>query len=261
MTWTKGVGPALNTTGLVKTFDSTFATANDLRKITVAGAGGPWYAPIHTDYGSAHFASPLDPVSPFAIVDGKLRIRCEQVNGKWQTGHMQTCDFAGSGFSQQRGYFEIRAKMPPAGTLGPWPAFWLYSKANYTDTTKIRAELDVIEYYPGADSRGHHSAVHLRPATGKKLTTADLQTEWWTSCYNGIDALKDGNWHTYGVEITAKWMIIYFDRIELKRIPTLPEFDVPVYMLVSLAMLPDEAAKVTAPFDLWVDYVRVWQRT
>jgi len=258
--WKKGVGPALNMAGLVQTFDTTFATANDLRKITVAGGGGPWYAPVHADYGSAHFASPLDKVSPFSIVDGKLRVRCEQVNGKWQSGHMQTCDFAGSGFAQQRGYFEMRAKMPPAGTMGAWPAFWLYSKANYTDTTKIRAELDVFEYYPGADSRGHHAAVHMRPGTGKKPTLSDLQTEWTTSCYNGLDALKDGNWHTYGVEITSKWIIIYFDRVELKRIATLPEFDVPLYMLVSLAMFPDEASKVTAPFDMYVDYVRAWQR-
>jgi len=258
--WTKGAGPALDTTGLIKTFDSTFASASDLSKITVAGGGGPWYAPVHADYGSAHFASPLDAVNPFAIVDGKLRIRCEQVNGKWQTGHMQTCDFAGSGFSQQRGYFEIRAKMPPAGTMGAWPAFWLYSKANYTDTTKVRAELDVIEYYPGADSRGHHSAVHLRPATGKTLTASDLLSEWWTSCYNGLDALKDGDWHTYGVEITAKWIIIYLDRVELKRIPTLPEFDVPMYMLVSNALLTEETAKAVGPIDFWIDYVRVWQR-
>ncbi|WP_443750161.1 glycoside hydrolase family 16 protein [Asticcacaulis solisilvae] len=260
LAWTKATGPALNTAGLVQTFDSTFSSSDDLRKITVNGAGGPWYAPIHADYGSAHFASPLDAVSPFAIDNGRLRIRCEQVNGAWQSGHMQTCDLAGSGFSQRRGYFELRAKMPANGTLGAWPAFWMYSKSVYTDTTKLRAELDIIEYYPGNDPRGQHSALHLRP--GLTPQAGDVVTsDWTTSCYSGLDALADGDWHTHGVEITDSWIIVYFDRVEIKRIPLLAEFDVPMFMMVSLALLPDEAAQATGPIDLYVDYVRAWQRT
>jgi len=258
ITWTKGIGPALNMTGLVQTFDSTFATADDLRKITVNGAGGPWYAPIHATSGAARFASPMDPVSPFAIADGHLRIRCEQVDGVWQTGHMQTCDLSGTGFAQRRGYFEIRCKMPAAGTMGAWPAFWMYSRTFFTDPNLTRAELDVIEYYPGHDGRGHHAAVHLRPGTRPKPKA--LQTEWSASCYNGLDALLDGQWHTYGVEITADWIIVYFDRVELKRIPTLPEFDAPLFMLVSLQLLPEEVPSAVAPIDFYVDYVRAWQR-
>ena len=258
LTWTKAIGAALNGTGFTQTFETTCATQDALRKITVAGAGGPWYAPIHATSGAARFASPLDPVSPFAIVDGKLRIRAEQVNGVWQTGHMQTCDFAGSGFAQRRGYFEIRCKMPAKGTMGAWPAFWLYSKAFYTDTTKPKAEVDVIEFYPGEDPRGHHSTIHLRPPA---TPTADnlLVNNWSVGCYKGLDTIGDGNWHTHGVKITDKWIIIYYDRIEYKRIPLLPEFDVPMYMLVSLQLLPDEAAVATGPIDMLVDYVRVWQ--
>ena len=258
LTWTKAIGAALNGTGFKQTFETTFSTQDALRKITVAGAGGPWYAPIHATSGAARFASPMDPVSPFAIVDGKLRIRAEQVNGVWQTGHMQTCDFAGSGFAQRRGYFEIRCKMPAKGTMGAWPAFWLYSKAFYTDTTKPKAEIDVIEFYPGEDSRGHHSTIHLRPPA---TPTADnlLVNNWSVGCYKGLDTIGDGQWHTHGVKITDQWIIIYYDRVEYKRIPLLPEFDVPMYMLVTLQLLPDEAATAVGPIDMFVDYVRAWQ--
>jgi hypothetical protein len=256
--WTKAIGEPLERTGFVKTFDSTFATLDDLKKITVAGAGGPWYAPVRATSGAARFASPLDKVSPFSIVDGKLRIRCEQVDGVWQTGHMQTCDFAGSGFAQRRGYFEIRCKFPPTGTMGAWPAFWLYSKAFYTDTTQIKAELDVIEYYPGNDGRGHHSTIHLRPGA-TPLPNGTLTQPWSVGCYKGLDTIGDGQWHTYGVKVTDKWIIIYYDRIEYKRIPLLREFDVPMFMLVTLQLMPSEAALVTGPIDMFVDYVRVWQ--
>ena len=86
-----------------------------------------------------------------------------------------------------------------------------------------------------------------------------LVNTWSVGCYKGLDTIGDGNWHTHGVKITDKWIIIYYDRIEYKRIPLLPEFDVPMYMLVSLQLLPDEAAVATGPIDMLVDYVRVWQ--
>ncbi|WP_443750160.1 glycoside hydrolase family 16 protein [Asticcacaulis solisilvae] len=258
-TWTEAIGPALDLTGFIKTFDSGFSVPDSLRQITVNGAGGPWYAPIHATSGAARFASPLEKVSPFAIVNRSLRIRCEQVDGAWQTGHMQTCDYAGSGFSQRRGYFEIRCKLPVKGTLGAWPAFWLYSKTFFTDTTRPKAEIDVIEYYPGNDPRGHHSTIHLRPAA-KPPANALLVSPWSAGCYSTVPTLGDGNWHTHGVMITDQWIIIYYDRVEYKRIPLQPEFDTPMFMLVSLQLLFDEAAVATGPIDMFVDYVKVWRK-
>jgi hypothetical protein len=257
-TWTKAIGPALDMGTLVPTFDTTFSVPGALSGVSASGGPGPWFAPVHDTFGAATFVPPTGIVSPFSIVGGKLRIRCEQVNGAWQTGHMQTCDFSGAGFAQQRGYFEIRCKMPSPGTLGAWPAFWLYSRTAYTDTSKTRSEIDVIEYYPGNDPRGHHAAVHLR--AGSPVQPGEITQDWFASCYNGIDAMTDGGYHTYGVEITADWIIIYFDRVEQKRIPMSHEFDTPMFMLVSMSLFPDEAAQAVGPIDLLIDYVRVWQR-
>ncbi|HVZ30371.1 MAG TPA: glycoside hydrolase family 16 protein [Asticcacaulis sp.] len=258
MTWTKAIGPALNTSNLALTFDSTFSAPDALSHISASGGPGPWFGPVHASFGAATFVAPTHIPSPFSIVDGKLRIRCEQVNGAWQTGHMQTCDFSGAGFAQQRGYFEIRCKMPAQGTQGAWPAFWLYSRTFYTDPSKTKAEIDVIEYYPGNDARGHHSTVHLRP--GNPVQPGEIAQAWQAACYNSILSMQDGAYHTYGAEITADWIIIYFDRVELKRIPMSHEFDTPLYLLVSMSLNPDEVAKAVGPIDLLVDYVRVWQR-
>ena len=214
-TWTEAIGPALDISRFAKTFDTGFSSPDSLRQVTVNGAGGPWYAPIHATSGAARFASPLDKVSPFAIVDRSLRIRCEQVDGAWQTGHMQTCDYAGSGFSQRRGYFEIRCKMPVKGTMGAWPAFWLYSKTFFTDPTKTKAEIDVIEFYPGQDPRGHHSTLHLRPAA-KPPANALLVSPWNAGCYSTVGSLGDGQWHTHrsptngSSSITTAWSISVF---------------------------------------------------
>jgi len=256
--WTKGAGPAIDMSGLISTFDTTFTAGADLSKITVTGAGGPWFSPVRPTIGSARFASPLEAVSPFALTPEGLRIRCEQVNGAWQTGHMQTCDFTGNGFSQRRGYFEIRAKFPPAGTQGAWPAFWLYNRTFYTDPTQRKVEIDIIEWY-ATDAKGHHSALHLRPPA-QPGPNETLTVEWFRNCYNSLPALADGQFHTHGVEITADWVIIYFDRVEIKRIPLVADFDVPLFMLVSLQLNPDEAALATGPIDYVIDYVRAWIR-
>ncbi|MBW8734576.1 MAG: hypothetical protein JF571_09760, partial [Asticcacaulis sp.] len=116
----------------------------------------------------------------------------------------------------------------------------------------------VIEYYPGGDPRGHHSTIHLRPPVNSPLT-APITAPWSVGCYKGLDTIGDGQWHTHGVRITDQWIIIYYDRVEYKRIPLLPEFDVPLFMMVSMQLLPTEVDQAVGPIDMFVDYVRVWQ--
>ncbi len=79
-------GRALDTDGLTLQFDSTFNNEGTLNTISADGGAGPWFAPIHSQVGKAEFRSPDYDPSPFSIVDGMLRIRCEQVNGVRQTG-------------------------------------------------------------------------------------------------------------------------------------------------------------------------------
>jgi hypothetical protein len=256
--WTETyLNTALDMTGMTLTHDTTWSDSAALAKITADGGAGPWSSPVHATVGSAAFVGPDAATSPYSIQGGVLRIRCEQVAGVWQTGHIQTANSSGAGFSQTRGYFEVKLKMPAAGTKGAWPAFWLYGNALYTDPTQTRPEIDVIEYYPGGDKRGHHATVHLRP--GSPYVAGRVSQHWYKGDYTGMDKIFDGNWHTYGCLITSQWIIIYMDRLELERIPLVSDFDVPLYMLVSLQLLSDEAPQAVSPIDLFVEYCRVWQ--
>lgn len=257
--WTEAYkGTALNMAGLSQTHDSTFNGPAALATITATGGAGPWFSPVRSRVGFADYVSPDAPVSPFVIDNGVLRIRMEQVNGVWQTGHMQTCDSDGAGFSQTLGYFECKMKMPPRGTMGAWPAFWLYGRGLHTAPSETRPEIDVIEYYPGHDSRGYHCAVHLRP--GSPYQVGQVSRHWLKGDYIGMEAIRDENWHLYGVEVSNDWIIIYMDRVEVTRIKTLPEQKVPLFMLVSLQGLNDERAQTISPVDIFVEYVKVWQR-
>lgn len=258
--WTEAYkGTSLNMEGLTLTHDSTFDDAEALATITPSLGAGPWFSPVRSRVGFANYVEPDSAVSPFSIQEGVLRIRMEEVEGVWQTGHMQTANSTGvGGFSQTLGYFECKMKMPPMGTKGAWPAFWLYGRGLYDATSETRPEIDVIEYYPGNDSRGYHAAVHLRP--GSPYVLGQVSRHWYKSDYIGMDAIRDNNWHTYGVEVTNDWIIIYMDRVEVTRIPCLPEQRVPLFMLVSLQGYNDEKAQTVSPVDLFVEYVKVWER-
>ena len=115
--WTDAYkGTALNMAGYTLTHDSTFDTQDKLSTISPDGGQGPWFAPVRSRVGYVDFLPPDAPVSPFSIQNGALRIRMEIVNGKWQTGHMQTAASNGAGFAQTLGYFEAKIKMPPDRT-------------------------------------------------------------------------------------------------------------------------------------------------
>ena len=72
-------------------------------------------------------------------------------------------------------------------------------------------------------------------------------------------------WHTHGVLVTRDWIIIYLDRIEIARFPTLDQLRQPLYPQLTLSILKQPETGVVspqavAPMDLQVDYVRVYAR-
>jgi beta-glucanase (GH16 family) len=197
----------------------------------------------------------------FAIVDGALRLRCYPTSTEmreWATGHLQSSDTSGADFSQAKGYWEFEGKMPAAGTKAAWTAFWLYGTELYTAPGKARPEVDIIEYYPGNAPRGHHAALHIRPSG--PYQPGEVSKHWNKSSYQGMDAIRDGGWHTYGVEISDDNIIVYMDRKEVCRMPTHEDFLVPLHMLISLQMYSDEWQQATGSIDFFCRYARVYQR-
>ena len=101
---------------------------DDTLSVSPWGPNTRWIAhtPWAGDFGDAAFADPRLGVFPFTLEGGILRIEARKNDkGKWESGLLASADSSGRGFSQQYGYFEMRAKLPKGP--GVWPAFWLGS--------------------------------------------------------------------------------------------------------------------------------------
>jgi beta-glucanase (GH16 family) len=207
-----------------------------------------WFAPVRPTFGSAAFVGPDAPVSPFTVAGGALTISMQQVGGRWQSGHMQSVNGDKQGFALEYGYFEMSAKFP-AGA-GSWPAFWLLP----TDPSKPRVEIDIVEAYGDNDYDGHHAALHITPVAG-----GDLAAKFDKSDYTNVPgSMFDGQYHTYGAQVTPDWIIIYYDHNEITRFPSNDYIGQAFYMCVDLAMYPGEAARAAGRYDMTVDYVRAY---
>lgn len=226
----------------------TFAEEFDSLDVSAWGPGTRWIAhtPWNGDFGSAQFIDP-HPKAPFAIKDGMLEITMRRgSDGKWRSGLLASADREGKGFSQAGGYFEVRAKFP-AGR-GVWPAFWLCSLDN---SAGGRPEVDIVEHY-GQDPSKYYVNIHL----WKDKKHAFNQ-------YSAV-SVKSGSlsedFHTYGVNIDKDNLTFYFDRKEVWRTPSRPEYMKPLFILVNLAAgggwpidgMPD-------PSVMYVDYIRAYQ--
>lgn len=245
---------ALDLSGAKLTFQDGFLT----RSVTSPEGQGPWYSPVHGGFGEAKFLPPDGPISPFDFRSGYLFINMFKKKGRWYSGIMQSVNKQGRGFAQTYGYFEMKAMFRNGYAL--WPAFWLKAAKEYTDRTITRPEIDVIEAYSGKDGGGYHTSVHLWPT--KKPKEGQLKEKWNTGCYRRyLPTLFDGVFHTYGAEISPEWVIFYYDRKEVGRVPTLPEFKQPLYMLVDLARYKSkEPTDNSTHGQIIVDYIKVWQR-
>jgi beta-glucanase (GH16 family) len=214
------------------------------------GPNTRWIAhtPWHGDFGDAQFADPT-PGFPFTVKDGVLRIEARRgEDGKWRSGLLATNDPDGRGFSQQFGYFEIRAKLPQGP--GVWPAFWLISNKD----PDASIEIDVLEHYGVAPDK-YQSVVHVWPKTpGTKPYEAMFQH----SVKSGI-LYED--FHTYGVDVEPESTTFYFDRTEVTKTKTPPEHRRALFILVDLALgggWPIDQAP--NPSYMYVSYVRAYQK-
>jgi|GEM_PF-752638 len=257
-------GRELDLTQFRKTFNDDFKTMSVTHDET---GSGPWYAPGHTDFGVGRFMAP-GADDTYALVADGLRIRANQdEKGKWRTGNIQTVDRKGRGFAQKYGYFEMTVQFPKGN--GSWIGLWLLSRNGYSDPSQTRTEIDIIEWY-GGDPSGHHPTVHLWPANARyRPADATITKHLGVSGFKqGVgrrffqEMLVDGRlpgFHAYGAEVTPKWVIIYFDRKEIGRIPTVEEFKTPLYMVISLALIEKDIAKAVPPIDLIVKNVSAYE--
>ena len=245
----------LDLTGYRVTFNEEF---NDLSVSAwgPAGADGMrWIAhtPWHGDFGDARFRDPT-PDFPFTVKDGVLRIEARKQGERWASGLLSAVDPNGNGFKQQYGYFECRVQFPKGP--GTWPAFWLMGLKSLKGVPgntgpRVNPEIDVVEHY------GHwpwkfHYALHQWGRDGAESRHDEKRFVVFGT---------EEDFHTYGVLIDERYIILYFDGVELHRENTPDSVRTPLFPLVNLALGPGwPTDKTPNPSYMYVDYVRVWQK-
>jgi len=239
--------PTLDLDGYHLTFSEEFDGPLD---VSAWGPGTRWIAhtPYAGDFGDARFADP-EPGFPFTIEDGVLRIEARKDDSGWRAGLLCSVDPKGQGFSQQYGYFEMRAKLPKGP--GTWPAFWLLGVPELVNRGKVtQIEIDVVEQY-GVGPNALHTTVHLWYPGAK---------HWAEGKPSIVEGMTD-DFHTYGVSIDEADIVFYYDGRELRRTKTPEEAKVPLYLLVDLALgggWPID--KTPNPSFMYVDYVRAYAK-
>ena len=148
-------------------------------------------------------------------------------------------------FSQQYGYFEIRARLPAQS--GAWPAFWLLRPDGAWPP-----EIDAFEYL-GRDPSVFWAGFHTT-ASGY----GDTPVTQRTSIPGPLE-----QFHTYGVLWDRDHIVWYLDHVEVRRIATPADMHTPMYVLVNLAIggggwagTPNFFTQF--PIRMSVDYVRAY---
>ncbi len=242
--------PADETTLDIANYRRTFFEGFDNLDVSAWGPDSRWIAhtPWHGDFGDATFVDPR-PGFPFTTSDGTMRIEARKLpDGRWQSGLISSRDhdgLGGEGFAQKYGYFEIETKLP--GGTGTWPAFWLVGV-----TPQPRAEIDAFEYYGNAPS-SYHANVHVWSDDDRKFGDGKI-----------VEIPKDAavtRFNRYGVRIDHDWVTFYFNRRQVWRTPTRPEFRQPMYILANLALGSGwPIDKVSNPSFMYIKSIAAYER-
>jgi serralysin len=251
----------LDTSKMKMSFDDEFNSLS-LNTGTAATKGGEWktsyhYAAstslssrfmngekqIYTDPDFKGTSSAPLGVNPFSINNGVLSITAApasaaikpSIGNQTYTSGVLTTE---TSFSQEYGYFEVRAQMPTNN--GFWPAFWLLP----TDKS-WPPEIDVFEQLS-------------RDPNTLYMTSHDT-----TSTSQGKYFLDTTQMHTYGINWTKDYLTWYIDGVQVYQIPTPASMHKEMYMLLDLAVGdwggPTDATTGTGSFK--IDYVHVYQNS
>jgi beta-glucanase (GH16 family) len=211
-----------------------------------------WYSRTawNGDFGAASFAG-SDKNGTFHVSNGVLEITAQRdAAGKWTSGLLSSVDPNGEGFSQQYGYFEIRAQLP--GGQGVWPAFGLYGMNRLDKESTYTAEFDILEHY-GVMPDKFSSKWHVWHRDGSGGHDWDYHRTVVTSgeLYSGF--------HTFGALVSEDYTTFFFDGVEQWKVATPKEHNQPMMILADLGIgggWPIDNAPNGAT--MTIDYIRVY---
>ena len=187
-------------------------------------------------------------VNPFSLNNGVVDITAARatpavsaaINGYQYTSGLLTTKYS---FSQEYGYFEVRAKLPSG--QGLWPALWLLP-ANGS----WPPEIDIFEQL-GKDPSTIYETAHSK-ASGSHT---------WQQQPIHID--NPDQFHTYGLLWDHNNLVWSIDGVETGRQATPADMNQPMYLLLNLAVgggwPGDPNASTPLPATMSIDYVHIYQ--
>jgi len=230
------------------------------------------------DFSGWPFSNNEGAMNPFSQVGTFLRIHASQPAGtKGSTGLISSFHEDGTGvLATVPCYFECRFMAQSAP--GTWPAFWTLTQKDKDPQIKGCDEDDVIEAYGGMGPRnpnfiGYACTSHFW-AQPKPAWLAEKGPDGKPLYHDHIDVpMMDlggkSTWsttfHTYGLLVTEKDTVYYFDNMEVLRHPT---GDIskkePIWFLINYAIggisgWHIDLNRYGNQSDMWVDFVRVYQ--
>jgi beta-glucanase (GH16 family) len=221
--------------GYSLSFDDEFTSLNSI-SLTDTFDGAKWYngteqccmVDMPTD-GSAALPAVNFPtvvngtsVNPYSLAPGGgLNITLSKLDKVWYSGVLTSVDKKGNGFSQQYGYYEMKANLPPGP--GTWPAFWMLSTASIKGNSVLNGEIDIMEQYG-----------HDRTSFG--ITLHDW-TKGTTPAQNfPLVSDQTVGYHVYGMLWTEATMKFYFDDVKVYETPTPDAMKQPYYVLINMGL-------------------------
>ncbi len=243
--------PPIDLSQYIMTFEDTFNSASI--SDSAINDQSRWYAQneqccmMASDSKDTAMASVSGPNNPFSITKPSgLNIRLQRRGNLWTSGVLTSVDSKGNGFSQEYGYFEMRARFPPG--LNTWPAFWLLNTASKRSNAPA-GEIDIVEYISN-------------PAFANYMATTlhDWSNKTTPAMSHYMVDLPTDNFHTYGMLWTAETMTFYFDGEVTFQCPTPAIMHQPYYLLVDLGLGAGWPTVDTPPInDMQVQYIRAYR--
>ena len=202
---------------------------------------------IYVDADYTGTGTTLVGVNPFSLNNGVLTITANpasaavsaKIGGYQYTSGQINTRFH---FTQQYGYFEVRAKLPAGNGL--WPAFWLVPA-----TGAWPPEIDIFEQL-GKDPTSIYQTAHTLQTGSHTYDTLSTQVD------------NPDQFHTYGLLWDKDNLVWTVDGVETNRQATPADMNQPMYMILNLAVgggwpgNPD--ATTPWPAQMAIDYVHVY---
>jgi Glycosyl hydrolases family 16 len=273
---------------LVWSQDFTTMTSDDQIGVVAGrslGKSDIWISHYSNGMDDADFVDPHGHDQPFGIDGGGkgsnyLTIRAQKdpthangANGVFTCGTLSSQDTNGNGFAQQYGYFEASMWVPnvPSATNhdapNTHPAFWVL--AHNSGASGGAAEIDATESY------GNWGTGPKQNPPGDPNNSSMTWHDWFKDGSKNQSKNSFVNrpnmttgFHQYGVDVEPTGITWYYDRQKVWSAPVYPDAQVPLGVLVTLALGGGnfnnpannnyDFSLTADPSDMKVQYVAVW---